>query len=518
MTEAVKQFMKEFLSKIEGAEIYLVGGAVRDILMGKEPHDYDFTTNMSVDEMEKHFDCVNIGQSKDFGITSIQYDGESYEVATYRKDIGSSDGRHPDAVDFNVTLETDLARRDFSMNAIAMDIDGNMFDPFNGEDAIKIKRVVAVGHPHDRFDEDALRILRALRFSATLGFELQFDIERAIVDKCELLHNLSPERVTGEIRKVAQKGGKAFYDFFELIEDNDIMDIIFPEIEVMKNYKQYFLHHPEGCTMKSVDTGVVTNLNLDAIEAGTHEPYDCGTVYDHMKSVLSMIPEDASEAVVFGALFHDVAKPMTAELKDDDLGTCSYKRHEYKGVELFEEIAKKRKIGGELRESTKFCIAQHMNMNNKELSKKSTILNMALNPYFDTLAQVSRADDMSRNVNGNVLYVEEEFNTNLQKFLDARESYVDTSALKAKISQFIDGKKVMDICKIKPSRKIGHIIEHVTEYLMDCDFDVSVEFIDNLISVLGKCEFTEDGKFDMTGVSIYAPLHVSGAYDMIKGE
>jgi tRNA nucleotidyltransferase (CCA-adding enzyme) len=517
MTDNVKAFMKTFEAKIEDAEIYMVGGCVRDFLMGNEPHDYDFCTNVSVDEMEPHFSCVNIGQSKDFGITSIQFNGESFEVAQFRQDGEYTNNRHPDCVEFDATLEQDLARRDFSMNAIAMDIDGNMFDPYSGEDAIKIKRIVAVGHPHDRFDEDALRILRALRFSATLGFELQFDIERAIVDKCDLLHNLSQERVTGEIRKVAQKGGKAFYDFLELIDDNGIMEDVFPELEKMKEFKQYFLHHPEGCTMKSVDNGVVTNLNLDAIEAGTHMPYDCGSVFDHQMSVMRCLPEDASEAVVFGALFHDVAKPMTAEWKDDDLGTCSYKRHEYKGVELFEEIAKKRKIGGELRESTKFCIAQHMNMNNKELTKKSTILNMALNPFFDTLAQVSRADDMSRNVNGNVLYVEEEFDKNLQKFLDARDTYVDTSALKAKIAKFIDGKKVMDICKIKPSRKIGHIIETVTEYLTDHDFDVSVEDVDKIIAILGKCEFTEDGEFDMSGISVYAPPIGSGAYDMIKG-
>jgi len=497
MTDNVKNFMKTFEAKIEGAEIYLVGGAVRDMFMGREVNDYDFTTNITVDDMEKHFKCVDIGQSKDFGITSIQYGGESYEVATYRKDVGSSDGRHPDAVDFNATLKEDLARRDFTMNAMAMDVDGNVEDPFLGNLDRMNGIIRAVGVADKRIEEDALRILRAVRFAVTYGFAIEDDLNFAIIKNRESINNLSQERITQEIIKVASIGGQTFYRYFKLLEELDLVSIIFPEIEVMKDFRQYWLHHPEGGLMCPVDNpDVIVPLTIKGMESGLYNLVECGSVYAHVKSVLSMVPEEADEFVVLSALWHDIGKPITAEWKDDNTGTCSFKRHEYKGVEVFEEMAKKRKLGGILSRCIAFSVAQHMNMNNKELSKKSTILNMALNPFFDTLAEVSRADDKSRNVNGNVLYVEEEFDKNLNKFLDARENFVDTTALKAKIGEFVNGKKVMDICDIKPSKKVGAIIEEVTEFLIEEDFNVSVEEIDKMIKWLGERMEVEDAKGD----------------------
>jgi putative nucleotidyltransferase with HDIG domain len=217
------------------------------------------------------------------------------------------------------------------------------------------------------------------------------------------------------------------------------------------------------------------------MQAGTHTLQECGTVLDHMRSVMASVPEDADEFVVLSALWHDIGKPITAEWKDDDTGTCSFKRHEYKGVAVFEEMAKRRKIGGSLARCISFCVREHMNMNNRELAKRSTILNMALNPFFDVLAKVSRADDMSRNVAGNVVYIKEGFDKNLQRYLDARETYVDTTALKEKIASFIDGQKVMEICDIKPSRKVGDIIKVVTEWIIENDFAVSHEGVNDKI-------------------------------------
>lgn len=517
MNPEIIKFMKEFMTKIPNAEIYLVGGAVRDIVLNTEPHDFDFCTNVSVDEMEPHFNCVNIGQSKDFGITSIQYEGNSYEVATYRIDSkGHSDARHPDSVDFNATLENDLSRRDFTINSMAMDIDGNIIDLFGGQQDIKDRIIRAVGVAEDRINEDALRILRAIRFAVSFDFDIEDDLKSAIIKNFKDIEKLSQERITDEFgNKVASKGGKVFYKYFCLVEEFGGMKYLFPEIEVMKNYKQFWLHHPEGSSMHSETDGIVP-LTIKAMEAGTHTLHQCGSVYDHMKSVLRCVPEGADEFTILGALWHDIGKPSTAEFKDDSTGTSSFKRHEYKGVAVFEELAKKRKIGGKLCECIKFCIKQHMNMNNKELSKKSKILELAMNPFFDTLAEVSRADDKSRNVAGNVLYVEEEFDKNLQKFLDARDTYVDNSALKAKIAEFVDGKKVMKICNIKPSRKVGIIIDHITEFLIDCDFNTSIETVDNHIEVLGKCKFTEDGRFDFSDFLMKSPPR-SGAYDIVSG-
>lgn len=493
MNKKVRKFMTEFERKLGGNYIYLVGGCVRDKLMGRVPNDYDFATDADMEDVYKHFNCVDIGQSKSFGITSIQYEGESYEVARFRGDGDYTNGRHPDEVKFGGGISEDAERRDFTINAMYIDTDGDVWDFFDAEDHIKQKRIVAVGNADERIKEDALRILRALRFAVTFDFKIDQSLKQAIIDNRETLKKLSQERVTGEIVKVASKGGKVFYKYFELLEKFQLMEIVFPEIEVMKKYGQHYIHHPEGATMKDVKTGGISPLNIKAIERGSHTVESCGTVYDHMKSVMNRIPADASEMVVLSALWHDVAKPMTAEIKGEGfMETYSFKRHEYKGVALFEEIAKRRKIGGELRECIKFCIAQHMNMNNKDLSKKSKILELALNPYFDVLAEVSRADDGSRNVAGNRIYSKKAFDKNLQKFLDTRDTFVDTKAFKSKVAGFIDGKKVMEQLDIKPSKRVGEIIKHVTEWLIENDFGVSENDVkDKIFEVNGLLDIID---------------------------
>jgi tRNA nucleotidyltransferase/poly(A) polymerase len=484
--ETVFNFMKEFQKRIPNSEIFMVGGCVRDELMGKEPSDYDFATNVSVEEVEKHFNCADIGKSKDFGIVCVSFEGEAYEVAQYRSEDGYSDNRHPDSVKLGVSIEEDAKRRDFTINAMFKGVDGKIHDFHNGRNHMFSQTIRAVGNADERIKEDALRILRAVRFAVTFNFAIEARLHRAIKENRELINTLSQERITGEILKVADKGGKVFYNWLKSLQELDLFEIVFPELQVMDNYKQFWLHHPEGCTMKDTVTGQIKPLVIDQMEDGSHVLDECGTVLEHMMSVMSMVPEDADVFLVLSALWHDIGKPISAEIKDDSTGTSSFKRHEYKGVAVFEELAKKRKIGGTLARCIEFCIAEHMNMNNKELSKKSTIIDLALSPFFDILAEVSRADDRSRNVNGNILYVKEEFDKNLQKFHDARDAYTDQRTLKDNIAKFIDGNKVMRLCNIKPSRKVGEIIGEVTEFLIENEFSVDVEVVDDMIKNLAS--------------------------------
>lgn len=480
MTDVVKKFMREFL-KIEGAEIYLVGGAVRDILMDRPVNDFDFTTNLSPEVIEKHFKTVDIGQSKDFGIVSVQFEGESFEVAQYRSDVSYSNGRQPDAVKFDVSLKEDLARRDFTINAMAMDIDGKIIDPFGGQNDLKSKFIRAVGKADERIKEDALRILRAIRFASVFDFGMGKELLLAIMDNMESINKLSQERITAEIIKVASKGGKAFFNFFSYIDALSLMPIVFPEIEVMRDYKQYWEHHPEGALMESLKTGEIEPLIVDAVKAGTHKVFQLGSVFDHVKAVLKEVPEDVDEFVVLSALYHDIGKPITAELKDEEIGSSGFKGHEHEGVKVFEEIAKKRKIGGELRDVISFVISRHMDANNQRLVKKSKILELGLHEFFPILMEVARADDKSRNTNGNILYDEERFNANMQKFIDAKESYIDDKLLKKKISEFVDGNKIMQMLDLKPSRKVGEILDEVKEFIIERDFDVTTDEVDRKI-------------------------------------
>jgi tRNA nucleotidyltransferase/poly(A) polymerase len=492
MTDAVHKFMTTFEERIPDSEIFMVGGCVRDYIMDGEPSDYDFATNISIDVIEKYFSCNNIGKSKDFGIVSVFFEGNAYEVCQYRSESGYTNNRHPDTVTLGVSAFEDSKRRDFTMNAMFMDVDGNISDFHGGIDDIELDKVIrTVGDADERIKEDSLRILRAIRFSARFGFRIDDALVKAIIHNKADISNLSQERITGEIIKTAKCGGKVFYKFFNLLVSLELMEIVFPEIYEMKDYTQWYLHHPEGALMKDA-SGVISPLNINDIDAGTHTIHSCGTVFDHVKYSLATLGDDADEFVIMSVLYHDIGKVATAEPRNEyDFVTYSFKRHEYVGVKKFREIADHRKIGGILRNCIEFCIAEHMNMNNRRLFKKSKILELALNPFFDVLVECSRADDASRNVAGNIIYNKDDFDANLEKYITARDSYVDQKALKAKIGKFINGDKIMDICNIKPSRTVGLIMDEVVEFIIDSDFKTSIEVVDAMIKSLGEKYSTE---------------------------
>lgn len=183
-----------------GFEAYYVGGCVRDTLLGREIHDWDITTAALPEQVMALFDhCVPTGLKH--GTVTVLDGAESYEVTTFRADGDYADGRHPDSVRFVPNLTEDLARRDFTVNAMAMDADGNIYDPMGGQDDLWKRRLRAVGDPVKRFTEDALRMLRALRFSAQLGFEIEEQTMKAIAVCAPLCEKLSAERVRDEMEK-----------------------------------------------------------------------------------------------------------------------------------------------------------------------------------------------------------------------------------------------------------------------------------------------------------------------------
>lgn len=186
-----------------GYECYLVGGCVRDTLMGNEPHDYDMTTSALPQQMLTVFDgCKIIETGLKHGTVTLLTDGGPIEITTFRIDGEYKDNRRPENVIFTPKLSEDLARRDFTVNAIAMDKEGNLVDLYGGENDIHSKIIRCVGDPEKRFNEDGLRILRALRFASTLNFEIHPDTEKAIFKLSYLLKNISAERVREELFKL----------------------------------------------------------------------------------------------------------------------------------------------------------------------------------------------------------------------------------------------------------------------------------------------------------------------------
>lgn len=210
-----------------GHAAYVVGGCVRDKIMGKTPHDWDITTSASPEETEKiFFQNKLVLNGMKHGTVGVVENGEVYEVTTFRTESAYSDNRHPDSVTFVNNIEDDLARRDFTVNSIAYSPKTGLVDPFGGKEDIKKKIIRCVGQAGRRFDEDALRIMRAVRFSSTLGFEIEEKTSRKIHEKKSLLKNVSTERIRDELEKLL--GGKNVFDVLK--NYSDVIFSVIPEL------------------------------------------------------------------------------------------------------------------------------------------------------------------------------------------------------------------------------------------------------------------------------------------------
>ena len=224
----------------KGHSAYVVGGAVRDALMGKNPDDWDITTSALPEEtLDAFADYRTIETGLKHGTVTVIIDGESLETTTYRIEKGYSDNRHPDKVEFTDRIEDDLSRRDFTVNAIAYSTVSGFADPFGGQDDIKNEIIRCVGDADKRFGEDALRILRALRFSAVLGFEIEKETAESIHRNYRLLENISAERIFVELSKLlcGKDAGRILRDY------EDVIFFILPELAPMKNCCQNHERH-----------------------------------------------------------------------------------------------------------------------------------------------------------------------------------------------------------------------------------------------------------------------------------
>ena len=284
-----------------GYEAYIVGGSVRDMIIGKTPTDYDITTSATPEEIKAAFSGERIIETGiKHGTVTVMYGGNPYEITTYRIDVGYSDNRHPDEVAFTASLNEDLARRDFTVNAMCIDKDGNLVDIFDGVGDIRRAVISAVGNPVRRFSEDSLRILRALRFASTLGFSLDAATAEAAVSLAGLLENVSSERIYAELKKLI--GGICAYDV--ITEFKDIIKVILPRADIVLGDKERFLSLSPKERLISLYASADDFANdMDALRADgrmrrlgmdvlTHIGEDISTVSDALR-LLSEIDESA---------------------------------------------------------------------------------------------------------------------------------------------------------------------------------------------------------------------------------
>ncbi|MBI1940747.1 MAG: CCA tRNA nucleotidyltransferase, partial [Acidobacteria bacterium] len=269
--------------RAEGFQAYLVGGCVRDLVMGRQPKDYDVSTDATPDAVVKIFPgSLTVGAQ--FGVVVVPRDEGHVEVATFRSDGRYADGRHPAEVRFAKTAEEDVRRRDFTINGLLYDpVRDKVLDYVGGQADLRARRIRTIGDPIERFQEDRLRMLRAARFTARFGFTLDPAALEAIRRLAPLIHDVSAERVRDEILKMLTEGQAR--RGFELLDETGLLAEVLPEVKAMQGVEQPPEFHPEG------DVWVHTLMMLEALRA-------------------------PSATLALGVLLHDVGKPPTFTVRE----------------------------------------------------------------------------------------------------------------------------------------------------------------------------------------------------------
>lgn len=355
----IPDYVMYVLNKLNsrGFEAYIVGGCVRDFLIRKVPSDFDITTNALPCEIRECFEEYKIIETgAKHGTVTVIIDIQKIEITTYRIEGTYSDNRHPDTVKFSHNLYDDLIRRDFTINAMAVNVSGKLIDNFNGRSDLKNKVIRAVGDPSKRFAEDALRILRALRFASQLGFDIENKTSEIIHQYAYLIKNISAERIREEFVKILM-GNNAE----EVLRKYcDVIEVFIPEIQKLYGFDQ--------CS-----------------------PYHKYDVWEHtIHAVGAAVPKKSVRAAMF---FHDISKPDC--FYKDESGRGHFKGHALKSAETASVILKRLKFSSKDSKDIISIIYHHSD----ELNSKSEIkllLNKIGNKNFFDLLNAQRADSMSK--------------------------------------------------------------------------------------------------------------------------
>jgi poly(A) polymerase len=356
-----------------GHEAYFAGGCVRDQLLGVErPHDdYDVATSARPEEVQRLFPhTVAVGAQ--FGVILVIEGGVRVEVATFRADDAYVDGRHPVAVRFT-TPEEDAARRDFTINGMFADpFDGRVLDFVGGRRDLERRIVRAIGDPRRRFAEDRLRLLRAVRFAARLGFHVEPETAAAIRESASAIHEVSAERIGEEVVKMLSEG--AARRSFELASELGLLREVLPEIEAMRGVEQGKEFHPEG------DVFTHTMIALGEVD----------------RSLLR-----DREALTLGVLLHDVAKRECAGRKD---GKITFYGHCERGAEIADEICRRLRRSNAVSERVAWLVQNHLRPLNAPDMRLATLKRFLREDGIEELLELCRIDATASN--GNLYYYE----------------------------------------------------------------------------------------------------------------
>lgn len=438
--------------KKAGFEAYIVGGCTRDFLLSKEPKDWDVTTNAKPEEIQKVFP-ESFYENNFLTVTvktgSKKEDLAQIEVTTYRLEAKYSDKRHPDEIRFAKTLEEDLARRDFTVNAIAIDPSSTkkeIIDPFHGQKDLKAKIIRTVGDPAERFSEDALRMLRAVRFATTLDFTIEKNTAEAIKKNSIWLEAISQERIRDELVKIIMSDRAS--EGIDLLHELGLLKFIMPELE--ENY------------------GVGQNK---------HHIYDC---YQHaLKALEYSAKKNFNMQVRIASLLHDVGKPR---VKAGDGLNSTFYNHEIVGAKMAFQILNRLKFSKKDIEKVTKLVRYHLFYYNVDEVSESSVRRLVKNVGQDTieeLLQVRQADRI-----GSGVPKAEPYKLRHLKYIIEKVSKDPISAKMIKVN----GKDIMDILKEKPGPKIGYILDILLGYVLEDPKKNNKEFLEKEIIKLGKLD------------------------------
>ncbi len=423
-----------------GFEAFLVGGCVRDVLLGREPADYDVATSATPEQVLKLFpDGVTVGAQ--FGVILVPREGVKVEVATFRSDVGYTDGRHPDRVVFANSPEEDVKRRDFTINGLVMRHNtGEILDFVDGQADLEAGIIRAIGEPDRRFAEDKLRMLRAVRFAARFDYEIEHKTFAAIRKHAREISQVSAERIRDELTKLLTEG--AARTGFELLDSSWLLSIVLAEIAAMQGVEQPPQYHPEG------DVWIHTLLMLEGLPAG------------------------CSATLAWGVLLHDVGKPATFRSAKETGDRIRFDGHVEVGLAIAKEILGRLRFSNDETGQILSLVEHHMKFKDVGRMRPATLKRFVRLPRFEEHLALHKLDCLSSH-------------RNLEAYEFVMEFLRTTPPEVVRPAKLVKGEDVLSL-GYKPGPLVGKILAAVEEAQLNGELASREDAISFVDSKFGK--------------------------------
>ena len=427
---------KWIIEKIEeaGFEAYVVGGCVRDSLLGREPHDWDITTSATPAQVKSIFHKT-IDTGIQHGTVTVMVEHEGFEVTTYRIDGKYEDGRHPSEVTFTPSLEEDLKRRDFTINAMAYNDSKGLIDLFEGMADMEKKQIRCVGNPIERFSEDALRMLRAVRFSAQLGYEIDEATKEAICQLAPNLKKISAERIQVELVKLVTSPHP---DYLRKAYETKMTAVFFPEFD-------------------------------RAMETEQNHPHHCFSVGEHILHSMTNVSDD--KILRLTMLFHDLGKPEA--LTVDEKGITHFHGHAKLSADLTRVVLKRLKFDNDTIDRVSNLVYFHDYLAGRKVDKfvVRKAMNKAGEENFESLLLVSRADVLAQSD-----YLREEKLASLDAWKEQYDQVVKDAQCVSLRTLAVKGKDLIDM-GMKPGKEMGEVLQQLLDHVLEHPEDNEKEIL-----------------------------------------